>query len=93
MRTRLLLVELLMHFEVAHSVGDELIFPYLLPAPEPAPKELGESAAAEARVQLPFVSFENSDECRRCQTSFSFFTRRQLGSASWGQIWVLLCGE
>ena len=59
-RFRLLLLELLVHFEIAHSVDGELIFPYLLPEaapeePEPESEAADPSSQRLVDVRLPFI--------------------------------------
>lgn len=58
-RFRLLLLELLVHFEIAHSVDGELIFPYLLPEAAPEEPEPESEAADPSQrlvdVRLPFI--------------------------------------
>jgi hypothetical protein len=62
-RVRFLLLELLVHFEVAHRIDGELMFPYLLPEsdPEPEPEHGGEPepelepSQRLEKVRLPFV--------------------------------------
>ena len=58
-RFRLLLLKLLVHFEIAHSVDGELIFPYLLPEAAPEEPEPESEAADPSQrlvdVRLPFI--------------------------------------
>ena len=59
-RFRFLLVELLVQFQIVHSVGTEIIFPYLLPQPAASERSHpmmvgGDASARRVDVRLQFV--------------------------------------